>query len=59
MAEFLKGNFTVKKAPSVKSQTVKSEKSLQEKFRNKAIENIGGSMVFVERDKMTWEPKDG
>ena len=57
MTEFLKGNFKVKNAPSVKSQTVKSEKSLNEKFKKKAIENIGGSMVFVERDKMTWEPK--
>ncbi len=57
MTEFLKGNFKVKNAPSVKSPTVKSEKSLHEKFKKKAIENIGGSMVFVEREKMVWEPK--
>ena len=58
MSDLLKGNFKVKNAPSVKVEKDEPESALKDKFRAKAIENIGGSMVFVERKRMTWEPND-
>ena len=52
--KLLKGNFQPKKNPKLKKK--KSEKSsFEDDFKKKAIENIGGSMVFVERRKMTWD----
>lgn len=31
--------------------------TLQQEFEKKALENIGGSMVFVERNKLLWDKK--
>ena len=52
--KLLKGNFQPKKNPELKD-TEKDQSSFDENFKKKAIENIGGSMVFVERRKMTWD----
>ena len=48
--DLLKANFDVKE--------VKADESLPDpkaEFKKRAIENIGGSMVFVEREQLTWD----
>lgn len=52
--KILKGNYTAKNNPEVDDQN-DSEVSFENEFKKKAIENIGGSMVFVERKKMLWD----
>ena len=52
--KILKGNYTTKNDPEVDAKN--DEKvSFENEFKKKAIENIGGSMVFVERKKMVWD----
>jgi len=51
MSELLKGNFKVKNKVKLK----KEKDDLDSEFRKKAISSIGGSMVFVERDKLVWD----
>lgn len=53
MSELLKGNFDVKHKVEI---TETGDDAAE--FRKKAIESIGGSMVFVERDKLFWDGKD-
>jgi hypothetical protein len=57
MTGLLKGNFEVKR--KVESNEQKDEATeLKSEFRKKALESIGGSMVFVEREKLFWEDTD-
>lgn len=57
MSELLKGNFDVKR--KVESNRKQDEAAdLKSEFRKKALESIGGSMVFVEREKLFWEDPD-
>lgn len=51
--EFLKGNFKVKK-PVVLSEE-DSTPSVQEQLKKKALASLGGSMVYMERDNLTWD----
>ena len=55
--QLLKGNFKTKISPGVEIDE-KKEDDFTAGFRKKAIENIGGSMVFVERKLMTWDGED-
>jgi len=52
MSEFLKGNYDLN---TKISESEDKESSIEEEFRKKAINSIGGSMVFVERNRMTWD----
>lgn len=54
LMKILKGNYEVKAQPKIEKKDEIKPK-LNEKFRKKAIENIGGSMVFVERKTMLWD----
>jgi hypothetical protein len=55
MTDLLKGNFKVKR--DVVVEETKDEKAeLKSQYLKKALESIGGSMVFVERDKLEWDP---
>ena len=57
MTGLLKGNFDVKR--KVESNEQRDEAAeLKNEFRKKALESIGGSMVFVEREKLFWEDTD-
>jgi len=49
----IKANFAVKENLA-KDDTPPDPKA---EFRKKAIENIGGSMVFVEREQLYWDGK--
>jgi hypothetical protein len=53
MSELLRGNFSVKR--NVKKDEVEKVVDLAAEFKKKALESIGGSMVFVEREKLFWD----
>jgi outer membrane lipopolysaccharide assembly protein LptE/RlpB len=57
MNKLLKGNFDVKRKVEV-TENKDEEATLANEFRRKALESIGGSMVFVEREKLFWEDTD-
>jgi hypothetical protein len=51
MSELLRGNFQVKNKVELKEE----ETDIDSEFRKKAISSVGGSMVFVERNKLVWD----
>ena len=51
MSELLKGNFTVKNKVKVNDEVIDPNSE----YRKKALNSIGGSMVFVERNKLVWD----
>lgn len=53
MSELIKGNFKVRANVSAEPVVLNP----QDAYRKKAIESIGGSMVFVERGKLFWDGK--
>lgn len=54
--EFLKGNFKTKKAVVEKPQAPKTEQQkIAEELRERALTNLGGSMVYVERTDLTFD----
>jgi hypothetical protein len=56
MSEFLIGNFQVKRPVKPAAETKGSEKkSFKEEYRRKAINSVGGSMVFVEMEQLMWD----
>jgi hypothetical protein len=61
MNEFLKGNFKVKNPVTEKAPSPDAKKdSFKEEYKKKALASVGGSMVFVEMDHLSWdddEPK--
>ena len=53
MSEFLKGNFTPRKP--VEDRSPENPENAADEFRKKALNSIGGSMVFVERNRLDWD----
>jgi hypothetical protein len=54
MSELMKGNFDVKRKLDVPDVSDDSA-DFKNEFKKKALESIGGSMVFVEREMLFWE----
>lgn len=54
MSELMKGNFEVKRKLAV-TDTDDSSADFKNEFKKKALESIGGSMVFVEREMLFWD----
>ncbi len=52
MSDFLKGNYDLDEKIVDDSQDTNSAK---DEFKQKALNSIGGSMVFVEREKYVWD----
>ncbi len=52
MSEFLKGSYDLDKEIVDDAEELDSSK---DDFKKKALNSIGGSMVFVEREKYTWD----
>ena len=52
MDKLLKGNFETKKKVLNNDNNQKKDD-----FKQKALNSIGGSMVFVERDLLFWDKK--
>ncbi len=57
MSELLKGNFDVKHKLTV-TDTDDDSADFKNEFKKKALESIGGSMVFVEREMLFWDGAD-
>lgn len=57
MSELLKGNFEVKHKLTVTDADDDST-DFKNEFKKKALESIGGSMVFVEREMLFWDGTD-
>lgn len=57
MSELLKGNFQVKRKVEA-NETQDDATEFKREYRKKALESIGGSMVFVEREKLFWDGTD-
>ena len=53
MSELLKGNFNVKNKVKVNEEN--EDIDPMNEYRKKALNSIGGSMVFIERDKLFWD----
>ncbi len=56
MSELLKGNFEVKHKLTVADTDAAAD--FNNEFKKKALESIGGSMVFVEREMLFWDSSD-
>ncbi len=52
--DLLKANFK----PQGEVKADEKPDDAQAEYRKKAIESIGGSMVFVERQKLYWDGKE-
>lgn len=57
MSGLLRGNFEVKRRVEV-NKTKDDAAEFKNEFRKKALDSIGGSMVFVEREKLLWVDPD-
>jgi len=53
MGNILRGNFKTKKEVQNKDNTQKKDD-----YKQRALNSIGGSMVFVERDLLFWNDKE-
>ena len=51
---FLKGNYKLDATKNVE-KTQQSKPDVQEELKNKALASLGGSMVYVERNKLNWD----
>lgn len=58
--EFLRGNFKVKKIIALKQQgaTKDGAERLAEELKETALASLGGSMVYVERETLSWDGED-
>lgn len=52
MSDFLKGNYDLDEKIVDDSDETNSAK---DEFKKKALNSIGGSMVFVEREQYVWD----
>ena len=52
--EYLKGNFELNKKIELEKDYQKKNQRNKE-YESKVLNSIGGSMVFVERSKLTWD----
>ncbi len=57
MEELLKGNYKVTKNIEIEAEE-KSENNLTINFKKVALNSIGGSMVYVERNTLVWEGEE-
>lgn len=55
MSDLLKGNFKTKE--EVK-ESQGSEETLEERFEREALKRLGGSIAFVDKDKVIWDEED-
>lgn len=56
MNEFLKGNFKVKRPVQESAPAANGEQAtFKDEYKKKALASVGGSMVFVEMDHLSWD----
>ena len=54
--EYLKGNFELNKKIELEKDYQKKNQRNKE-YESKVLNSIGGSMVFVEREILSWDPE--
>ena len=53
--DILKGNYKAKKRIKEKKNNVDEQEILKKELKERALASLGGSMVYVERDKLFWD----
>ena len=53
--DILKGNYKIKKKIQEKEISIDEQEKLKEELKERALASLGGSMVYVERDKLFWD----
>jgi hypothetical protein len=56
--DILKGNYKIKKQIKEKEISIDEQEKLKEELKERALASLGGSMVYVERDKLFWDGSD-
>ena len=55
MSDFLKGNYDLD--DKIEDESNEADNA-EDEFKQKALNSIGGSMVFVEREQYVWDGDD-
>lgn len=55
MREILKGNFKVKRPVDIEDKEPQSKTAIKDELKKKVLSSLGGSMVYVERNKLNWD----
>lgn len=62
MNDILKGNFQVKCPVEPEKKEIEKEESRHEtiskELKKRALGCLGGSMVYIEREKLTWDGEE-
>jgi len=53
--DILKGNYKIKKQIKEKEIRIDEQEKLKKELKERALASLGGSMVYVERDKLFWD----
>ena len=53
--DILKGNYKIKKQIKEKESSINENEKLKKELKERALASLGGSMVYVERDKLFWD----
>jgi len=53
--DILKGNYKIKKQIKEKEIINNEQEKLKNELKERALASLGGSMVYVERDKLFWD----
>ena len=53
--DILKGNYKIKKQIKEKEISNNEQEKLKKELKERALATLGGSMVYVERDKLFWD----
>ncbi len=56
--DILKGNYKIKKKIVEKKINIAKKEKLKKELKERALASLGGSMVYVERDKLVWDGSD-
>ena len=53
--DILKGNFKIQNKIKDEKIDIDKKEDIKQKLKEKALASLGGSMVYVERDKLFWD----
>ena len=53
--EILKGNFKIQNKIKDEKISINKKENLKQELKERALASLGGSMVYVERDKLNWD----
>jgi len=53
--DILKGNYKIKKQIKEKEISLDEQEKLKEEIKERLLASVGGSMVYVEKDKLFWD----